>query len=482
MTGAPELEHERKESGSNLEKCASVVDESLCAELFQAVVQHARDLNAGGVVRERMRWHVLLDCLRDQWHRVVPYARVVKAHDARHDKCGLCRNLVVGVEGKREAARPDGCLLLVGDLIRDACAALPESPNLVLEVHDGQPTRLGVEVATRGERHQVFREAILRLHLPQLGLANCTLGLLRGHRASQQLGHPVRLHRHTPNPCGWRKNHGDWSRNCGFRMRGGWLLLLVVQGCRVGATDPVRGTGFVVPRAPGLPSGLLRLRGGMGGVEICGYSEVSISVSGSESGCYWDENFHLPKDIPPGVLGGPRNVSDVLGSLEARVEGQIVTDSGVDSAHRRPYLHHEEYDQLPPSHTLYVRNLRETVHPIRMRALLYAVFSQFGHSTLSQAQGRNSSMPKRANCCEISHLRELLEDQDHARPGFCLFQASGRCSQGQYCSGTTVRWFNRDSPRTHRLSCTRMQAKDGLSGFAFLNKTLVIQFAKRKEC
>lgn len=142
-----------------------------------------------------------------------------------------------------------------------------------------------------------------------------------------------------------------------------------------------------------MPRGLLRLRGGMGGVEICRYSEVSISGSGSESGCYWDENFHLPKDIPPGVLGGPRNVSDVLGSLEARVEGQIVTDSGVDSAHRRPYSHHEEYDQLPPSHTLYVRNLRETVHPIRMRALLYAVFSQFGHSTLSQAQGRESSMP-----------------------------------------------------------------------------------------
>jgi hypothetical protein len=136
----------------------------------------------------------------------------------------------------------------------------------------------------------------------------------------------------------------------------------------------------VLARPPLLPPRELGLRGGMqlDEMDFYPYSEESISVSGSDSGRYWDENFHLPKDIPLGVLGGPRNLSDVIGDIKQRLHGAKVADNGTDSAHRHPYTFREDYEQLPPSHTLYIRNLRESVDPRRMRALLYAVFSQFG--------------------------------------------------------------------------------------------------------
>ena len=36
-----------------------------------------------------------------------------------------------------------------------------------------------------------------------------------------------------------------------------------------------------------------------------------------------------------------------------------VADDGPESSHLHPYTYKAEYDALPPSNTLYVRNLRE---------------------------------------------------------------------------------------------------------------------------
>ena len=170
---------------------------------------------------------------------------------------------------------------------------------------------------------------------------------------------------------------------CGLGAAGRDTGLGWVPTVPAAARASVRGRWLaevVLARPPLLPKGELGLRGGMQHDEIdfYPYSEESISVSGSDSGRYWDENFHLPKHIPPGVLGGPRNLSTVIGEFEQRLHGATVADNGTDSAHRHPYTFHEEYEELPPSHTLYIRNLRESVNPRRMRALLYAVFSQFG--------------------------------------------------------------------------------------------------------
>jgi hypothetical protein len=172
----------------------------------------------------------------------------------------------------------------------------------------------------------------------------------------------------------------------------------------------------------------LELRGGM---EMYPYSEQSLSASGSDSGAYWYENFEMPKVLPPGVLTGPRNLSDVIGSLQQRVDGQKVFDGGIDSAHTHPYIYREDYENLPPSHTLYVRNLRESVHPLRMRALLYAVFSKYGRIIYVRAI-RTKTMRGQAFICY-----KELEDA--------------------------------------------VSARNELDGFSFLNRTMVIQFAKAKS-
>jgi len=76
----------------------------------------------------------------------------------------------------------------------------------------------------------------------------------------------------------------------------------------------------------------LRLRGGVdrAAVDFYPFSEESISVSGSDSGRYWEDNFELPPALKGVRLPGPRdirdirNISDVLGAGEPRVSGQKV--------------------------------------------------------------------------------------------------------------------------------------------------------------
>ena len=71
----------------------------------------------------------------------------------------------------------------------------------------------------------------------------------------------------------------------------------------------------------------LRLRGGGEGLDVVPLSEESISVSGSDSGRYWEENFELPKGLKDEVLTGARkysNISEVFGDLEPRINGQKV--------------------------------------------------------------------------------------------------------------------------------------------------------------
>jgi hypothetical protein len=172
----------------------------------------------------------------------------------------------------------------------------------------------------------------------------------------------------------------------------------------------------------------MRLRGGF---DVRPFSEESISVSGSDSGRYWYENFDMPKEVPPGVLGGPRNISDVLGSLEERINGEKVVDRGIDSAHKHPYTYHEQYQNLPPSPTLYIRNLRESVDPMRMRALLHAVFSKYGR---------------------IIYLRAIKTKTMRGQAFVCFKHL--------------------DSAVT---------AQRDLNGFAFLNRTMIISYAKSKS-
>ena len=76
----------------------------------------------------------------------------------------------------------------------------------------------------------------------------------------------------------------------------------------------------------------LRLRGGVdrAAVDFYPFSEESISVSGSDSGRYWEDNFELPPELKGVRLPGPRdirdirNISDVLGAGEPRVSGEKV--------------------------------------------------------------------------------------------------------------------------------------------------------------
>jgi hypothetical protein len=76
----------------------------------------------------------------------------------------------------------------------------------------------------------------------------------------------------------------------------------------------------------------LRLRGGVdrAAVDFYPFSEEPISVSGSDSGRYWEDNFELPPALKGVRLPGPRdirdirNISDVLGAVEPRVSGQKV--------------------------------------------------------------------------------------------------------------------------------------------------------------
>ena len=81
------------------------------------------------------------------------------------------------------------------------------------------------------------------------------------------------------------------------------------------------GRGAAARRVP------MRLRGGL---DIYPFSEDSISISGSDSGRYWEENFELPPALKGVRLPGPmeisdiRNISEVLGTYEQRVNGQKV--------------------------------------------------------------------------------------------------------------------------------------------------------------
>ena len=100
----------------------------------------------------------------------------------------------------------------------------------------------------------------------------------------------------------------------------GALLVVVVGGggCWVRGAGPQRTAARRVP---------MRLRGGL---DIYPFSEDSISISGSDSGRYWEENFELPPALKGVRLPGPmeisdiRNISEVLGTYEQRVNGQKV--------------------------------------------------------------------------------------------------------------------------------------------------------------
>jgi len=98
-------------------------------------------------------------------------------------------------------------------------------------------------------------------------------------------------------------------------------LLVVVVG---GGGCWVRGAGPQSTAARRVP---MRLRGGL---DIYPFSEDSISISGSDSGRYWEENFELPPALKGVRLPGPmeisdiRNISEVLGTYEQRVNGQKV--------------------------------------------------------------------------------------------------------------------------------------------------------------
>ena len=41
-------------------------------------------------------------------------------------------------------------------------------------------------------------------------------------------------------------------------------------------------------------------------------------------GLFWDYNYDIPKQFPPGSLGGRRNVSLVLGELDRRINATKV--------------------------------------------------------------------------------------------------------------------------------------------------------------
>jgi len=98
-------------------------------------------------------------------------------------------------------------------------------------------------------------------------------------------------------------------------------LLVVVVG---GGGGWVRGA---VPQRTAARRVPMRLRGGL---DIYPFSEDSISISGSDSGRYWEENFELPPALKGVRLPGPmeisdiRNISEVLGTYEQRVNGQKV--------------------------------------------------------------------------------------------------------------------------------------------------------------
>ena len=102
-----------------------------------------------------------------------------------------------------------------------------------------------------------------------------------------------------------------------YRKCAGKICSVTVHACH-----PMLGAAWLV----GAPH--MRLRGGVkDGLMIMPLSDQSISVSGSDSGRYWEENFNLPDELKGVKLPGPRdirNISDVLGDYIRRASGDKV--------------------------------------------------------------------------------------------------------------------------------------------------------------
>lgn len=136
--------------------------------------------------------------------------------------------------------------------------------------------------------------------------------------------------------------------------------------------------------------------------------------------------------LPYGVAGPRKTWKDVRGEDEDEMEdGQVVLEKEGVSEHTHPYHFKAEYDSTPPGNTLYIRNLRERVGPSRMRQLLYAVFSKFG-TLIDVVMLKTKKMRGQAFVC----FAELAN---------------------------------------------AVRAKEELDGFSFLNRTLVIQFARTQS-
>ncbi|EKX40113.1 hypothetical protein GUITHDRAFT_113851 [Guillardia theta CCMP2712] len=160
-----------------------------------------------------------------------------------------------------------------------------------------------------------------------------------------------------------------------------------------------------------------------------------------------EQNYGV--EVPRALMGHRQLVSDVTGpQYLRRKDGEIVADNGIDSEHRHPYRYKESYDQLPPCNTLYIRNLRERVKPRRMRELLYAVFSQYG---------------------KILDVRALKTQKMRGQAFVCFDELKAR-EQLEHVQGQSM--------LTPCACQDAVHAKEELNGFSFLNRTLVIQFAK----
>jgi hypothetical protein len=64
VVDGPELEQERQEGGGDLEKSLAVLQESLGAQLLEAVMQHPCHLDSPAVIAQWLCRHVLLFALR----------------------------------------------------------------------------------------------------------------------------------------------------------------------------------------------------------------------------------------------------------------------------------------------------------------------------------------------------------------------------------------------------------------------------------
>ena len=146
----------------------------------------------------------------------------------------------------------------------------------------------------------------------------------------------------------------------------------------------------------------------------------------------WPGEWPSPVELRDGSLvpGGVVNISGLLPGVLRR-DGDVMGDLGPGGEHRKPYRFKAEYEDLPPSHTLYVRNLREKVSWRRMRDILHAAFAPYG---------------------DIIYLR-VLQTKTHRGQAFVCFR--------------------------ELASATR--ARETLDGYSFLNRTLVVRYAKSKS-